>query len=141
MAHILWMGLLLSFFSQAQGNENKVSPLPRPTREISLILSKEGYFPKSVTVFEGEKVKFFVTSTDETPGCVVVESHKVFLAANKGRVSEGESIFETPGEFAFYCPGSKHDGKIIVLKKTVPKREIASEKKSQAPEVWIPREY
>jgi hypothetical protein len=72
---------------------------------------------------------------------MIVESHKVFMAANKGKVTEAEVVFDKAGEFAFYCPSSKNDGKVVVLTKVVPKRDIASEKKSDEPSVWIPREY
>lgn len=122
--------LILSTF-QAQAEDKK---LEKPTREISIIVTKEGYYPKSLSVFEGEKVKFFVTSTVEDPSCVIVESHKVFMAATKGKVTEGEAVFDKAGEFAFYCPSSKNDGKIVVLRKYQPKRAIASD-------VWMPREY
>lgn len=115
--------------------------LAHPTREISIIVTKEGYYPKSISVFEGEKVKFYVTSTVEEPNCVIVESHKVFMAANKGKVTEAETVFDKAGEFAFYCPSSKNDGKVVVLKKAMPKREVASEKKGDEPSVWMPREY
>jgi plastocyanin len=111
-----------------------------PTLEISVIVTKEGYYPKSISVFEGEKIKFYVTSTTEEPHCLIVESHKVFLAANKGKITEAEVSFDKSGEFAFYCPSSKNDGRIVVLKKVVPKREVASEKKSEAM-LWTPKEY
>lgn len=129
---------LMSFFllSVVIASEQK----PQGTREISIILTKEGYYPKSISVFEGEKVKFYVTSTVEEPGCLIVEAHKVFLAANKGKVTEGEAVFDKAGEFAFYCPSSKNDGKVVVLKKAVPKREVASEKKNEAM-LWTPKEY
>ena len=45
----------------------------QPTREISIIVTKEGYYPKSLSVFEGEKVKFYVTSTLDEPHCMIVE--------------------------------------------------------------------
>lgn len=107
----------------------------QPVREVSIIVTQEGYYPKSLSVFEGEKVKFFVTSTVENPSCVIVESHKVFLAASKGKVTEGEAVFDKAGEFAFYCPSSKNDGRIVVLKKKQqPQRNVASD-------VWMPREY
>ena len=113
---------------------------PQPIREVSVIVTKEGYYPKSLSVFEGEKVKFYVTSTVEDPQCLIVESHKVFMAANKGKVTEGEAVFDKPGEFAFYCPSSKNDGKIVVLKKAVPKRDIASERR-HSDMTWVPKEY
>lgn len=109
----------------------------KPMREVSIIVTKEGYYPKSISVFEGERIKFYVTSTVEDPNCMIVESHKVFLAANKGKITEGEAVFDKAGEFAFYCPSSKNDGKIVVLQKSKPKREIASEKRNY----WMPREY
>lgn len=111
-----------------------------PTREVAVIVTKEGYYPKSLSVFEGEKIKFYVTSTVEEPHCLIVESHKVFLAANKGKVTEAEAVFDKPGEFAFYCPSSKNDGKIVVLKKVVPKRDIASERRHNDM-LWTPKEY
>jgi len=110
-----------------------------PVREVSVIVTKEGYYPKSLSVFEGEKIKFYVTSTVEEPHCLIVESHKVFMAATKGKVTEGEALFDKAGEFAFYCPGSKNDGKIVVMRKVVQKREIASEKEEAM--VWTPKEY
>jgi plastocyanin len=112
----------------------------QPTREVSIIVTKEGYYPKSLSVFEGEKVKFYVTSTLDEPHCMIVEGHKVFLAANKGKVTEAEATFDKAGEFAFYCPSSKNDGKIVVMKKFTPKREIASEKSNESM-VWTPKEY
>lgn len=125
--------LLLSTFAFAAETKQQ------PTREVAVIVTKEGYYPKSLSVFEGEKVKFYVTSTVEEPHCMIVESHKVFLAANKGKVTEAEAVFDKAGEFAFYCPSSKNDGKIVVLKKAVPKREVASEKSHEG--VWTPKEY
>lgn len=129
---------LISFFimSQIFAAETKVHPV----REMAVIVTKEGYYPKSLSVFEGEKIKFYVTSTVEEPHCMIVESHKVFLAANKGKVTEAEVVFDKAGEFAFYCPSSKNDGKIVVLKRAMPKREVASEK-SREGMLWVPKEY
>jgi plastocyanin len=125
---------LLSFimFSSVMAADTKIMPI----REIAIIATKEGYYPKSLSVFEGEKVKFYVTSTVEEPHCMIVEAHKVFMAANKGKITEAEVVFDKPGEFAFYCPSSKNDGKVVVLKKHMPKREVASDKS-----VWTPKEY
>jgi plastocyanin len=111
------------------------------TREISVIVTPEGYYPRSIPVFEGERVKLYVTSTVEAPNCLIVEGHKVFLAANKGKVSEAEVTFDKAGEFNFYCPSSKIDGRVVVLKKKSAKRNIASETRSNDPAHWVPREY
>jgi hypothetical protein len=120
--------------------EVKPAKVPTPVREVAVIVTKEGYYPKSISVFEGEKIKFYVTATVEEPNCLLVESHKVFLAANKGKLTEGEVVFDTAGDYAFYCPGSKNDGKVVVLKKPNPKREVASEKGSESM-IWTPKEY
>ena len=134
MKILIIISLLFSLIAVA-AEEKKT--LPQPLREIAVIVTKEGYYPKSLSVFEGEKVKLYVTSTVEDPHCLIVESHKVFMAANKGKVTEAEVVFDTAGEFAFYCPSSKNDGKIVVLRKREAKREVASEKSS----VWMPKEY
>ncbi|MFP5386292.1 MAG: cupredoxin domain-containing protein [Bacteriovoracia bacterium] len=128
---------LLSFFilSSVFAADTKT-----PVREVAVIVTKEGYYPKSLSVFEGEKIKFYVTSTVEAPDCLIVESHKVFMAATKGKITEAEAVFDKAGEFAFYCPSSKNDGKIVVLKKYEPKREVASEKKHEGM-LWTPKEY
>lgn len=131
----VFFSLILSQIAFAQTAEQK----PSPIREVSVIVTKEGYYPKSFSVFEGEKIKFYVTSTVEEPHCLIVESHKVFMAATKGKVTEGEALFDKAGEYAFYCPGSKNDGKIVVMRKVVQKREIASEKEEAM--VWTPKEY
>ena len=127
--------LFLVNFSLMVFAETKV----QPTREISIIFSEEGYYPKSIAVFEWEKVRFFVTSTTDKPNCFIVESHKVFLSATKGKISEGEVTFDKPGSFSFYCPSSKNDGRVVVLETKKPERAIASEKKD--PLKWVPKDY
>jgi plastocyanin len=117
---------------------------PQPTRELSVILTAEGYYPKNLNVFEGEKVKFYLTSTVEDPGCMIIQGHEVFMAANKGKVTEAEVVFGKEGSFSFYCPSNrKNDGKLTVMKKIDPnakKRGIASERSSD-PALWTPKEY
>lgn len=140
MKHWL-LGLSFIIFSFSALAEEK---LAQPYRELSVILTAEGYYPKNLQVFEGEKVKFYLTSTVEDPGCMIVQGHEVFMAANKGKVTEAEVVFSKAGNFSFYCPSNrKNDGKLTVIKKIDPnakKRGIASEK-SMDPAVWTPKEY
>ena len=122
-----------------------VKILSKPKREVSIIYTKEGYYPDKVTVFEGEEVNFFVTSTEDGPHCFMLEEHKVFLSAQKGKVTEGSDVFKNAGEYKFYCPSSKFSGKVTVLKKSSKhiapvKRDIASEGERR-PAYWTPREY
>ena len=93
--------MIFVLLSSLNAVAEEAKKLVQPTREVAIIVTKEGYYPKSLSVFEGEKIKFFVTSTVEEPNCLIVESHKVFMAANKGKVTEAEVVFENAGEFAF----------------------------------------
>lgn len=124
--------------------QDKPANAPTPMRELSVILTAEGYYPKHLNVFEGEKVKFYLTSTVEEPGCMIVQGYEVFMAANKGKVTEAEVTFDKAGSYSFYCPSNrKNDGKLTVMKKIVPKenkRGIASERSSD-PALWTPKEY
>ena len=118
----------------------------KPQREFSVILTENGYYPDHLVAFEGERLKLFVTSTMNKPECLVVEDHKIFLEASKGKIASGESVFKKAGKYKFYCPSSEYHGFITVLKKKVekkepvkiiPSREVASEK----PAYWLPRDY
>lgn len=117
-------------------DEKKVKLFKRPVREISIILTKEGYFPDKIVAHEGEQVRFFITSTLDKPECFVVEDHKIFLSATKGKISEAYDVFKYPGKYKFYCPSSKHQGHITIIGNGQG-REIASEK----PAYWLPRDY
>lgn len=110
-----------------------------PIREQSIIVSSEGYYPKNITVFAGERVRFFLTSTNDQISCLLIPEKNVFISAKKGKLSEGEAFFENAGTHKFYCPTGKISGKITVLQKPgkiKPKRDIAS----KAVRVWMPRE-
>lgn len=122
-----------------------------PLREVSIIVTPEGYYPDKIAVFEGEKVRFFVTSTTEDPHCFVIDKHKVFLGAKKGKMSEGETIFHTPGKFKFYCPSYQSQGYLTVLSKG--RKTVINIKEKQKkmrirdvagkvdPALWTPKNY
>jgi hypothetical protein len=117
---------------------------PKPLREVSIIVTEDGYYPDKVFAYEGELVKFFITSTVEKPQCLVLQKHDVFLSAQKGKVNETTVAVDTSGRFRFYCPSANFDGHLTVFKKESPKesevlpsRDIASEK----PSYWLPRDY
>jgi plastocyanin len=113
-----------------------------PTRDFSIIVTAEGYYPSHISLFQGEKVRFFITNLTDEPACMIVSHHNVFLAAEKGKITEGETHFNEPGTFPFYCPSTKHNGKISVIekKKKVVERKIASESAPIVEGPWIPRE-
>lgn len=114
-----------------------------PMREHGIIVTDEGYYPKSISIFEGEKVRFFVTSTTKEKSCFMIPEKEIFLSAIKGQMSEAQAVFERKGTYKFYCPTGKIKGKIVVLpKKKKPslkkaKRKIASDEVL----IWMPKEY
>lgn len=112
-----------------------------PVREHSIIITEEGYYPKQISLFEGEKLKVFLTSTLNHPSCFMLPQKKIFMAARKGEVTESEAYFNKPGIYWFYCPTGKIKGKITVLEKLETKkiveRKIASERRMGQ---WRPRD-
>lgn len=116
--------------------------LPNPTREFAIILNKEGYYPKKISAFVGEKLRLFVTNLTDEASCVVLSQHNLFLAAQKGTISEGEVTLDRPGIYPFYCPTSKFNGQLVVIqkKKKVIERKIASEEVKRKDGPWMPKE-
>lgn len=116
-----------------------------PRREISVIVTEEGYYPKSFSIFKGEKVRFFVTSTTDKPSCFIVDGKKMFLAANKGKITEAEVEFNDPGVYKFYCPSGKIKGRLTVVERpdAVNKieRKIASNPLEKKSRYWMPKEF
>lgn len=118
-----------------------------PRREYSVIVSNEGYYPDKLLVFQGERVKFFITSTIDEPSCFMLPEKNLFMSVNKGKISENEVLFDTPGVYKFYCPAGKIKGTITVIPRgkanndsdsdddMVMDRSVASEKFR----VWKPR--
>ncbi len=110
-----------------------------PYREIAIIVTEEGYYPQKISVFQGEKVRFFVTSTTDTPGCLIIPEKEIFLSARKGKVAETEVYFEKDGRFKFYCPSGKMSGHITAIKKESLNKKLKRSIASQ-PRIWKPRD-
>tara|TARA_B100001971_G_C18268008_1_gene596094 strand:- start:30763 stop:31200 length:438 start_codon:yes stop_codon:yes gene_type:complete len=120
----------------------KAKSFKKPLREYSIIATDHGYYPDSVFAYVGEKVKFFITATSEKSQCFLVKDHNIFLGAEKGKVSEGEVVFHSPGRFDFYCPATNFTGHVTVVERAgektkSAKREVASKKINY----WTPRNY
>ncbi len=146
---IFTLGLMISIswggsteVSETSDYENAPAPwdeqkFATPKREISVIVTKHGYFPSSISVFTGEKVRFFVTASEETPMCMILPAYSMYLSAHIGKIAEGEVFFDRPGVFDFHCPAGGQKGKITVLaRKIYQQRSTASEKKKE--NVWRP---
>lgn len=116
----------------------------RPKRELAYIVSEEGIYPENQFVYQGEKVRFFVTSTTKMPSCFVIKGKDFFLEAKKGKITEQEAYFERTGEYELYCPSFSKKSKITVLehprsKKDRIKRDLAS-KESKKIKIWRPKD-
>lgn len=150
MRNILFLLTIFTIFSSSSifaldyadegSKEDQKVWYKNPKREVSVILTDEGYFPENIVVFKNEKVNFFITSTSEEMGCFIVDKHQVFVGAKKGKITKAEATFSNVGKYKVYCPTSKHAGQITVLEKKSekPKREVASSKVSRE---WMPKEY
>lgn len=138
--------LVLNSWAWALGPQNPIMQAKKftPTREYSIIVGQEGYFPKHLSLFEGERLRLFLTSTTAEEGCLIIPEHNLFLAAHQGSISAGEVTFTVAGSYPFHCPSKKSfNGKIMgtitVLKKpNEPSRAPTVISKGTRP--WMPRE-
>jgi hypothetical protein len=129
---------------------------PISSRELALIITEMGHFPQKLTAFEGEEVRFFVTSHTKDPGCMMIERHDLFLAAPRGKVAEASVKLEFVGEFKIYCPSHDSFATLTVLPhpQSLSKsssnisRGIASDidfedhynRQENRPKYWMPRD-
>lgn len=133
---LIFLPLLLKGQFQDEG-ENQSTWYDVPYREVSLIITSEGTYPEKVIIFEGEKIRLFVTSTTQKPSCLMIKGKDFFLSAEQGQISEATVYFEQAGKFQLYCPTGKVRGLLEVLpRKRENKRELASENKIK---IWTPR--
>jgi plastocyanin len=116
-----------------------------PVRELAVIATVEGFYPEAFSIFAGEKIRFFLTTTSNTPSCLIIGEKELYLSATKGNVSEGTVFFEKAGNYKFYCPTNKIKGRLTVIKRPrtaeevldARNRKVASENKIK---VWYPKE-
>lgn len=125
----------------------------KPLRSHSIIITDSGYYPNKISVFAGEEVQFFVTTTQKEQQCMMIQSHNVFASAEKGLVTEAVGKFDVPGKYKIYCPSNKFSGTITVLQnqsikeaaKEHASRGIASIEEASLnkgkPSYWMPREF
>ena len=124
MVKILICLTFLSFFlldGDMKANKTSLNPyfqkekMARPQRDISVIISREGQYPKNLVIFKGERVRLFVTTTIPEGSCLSIPSKDIFLTAKRGKISESVLFFNEAGIYSFHCPMGKMQGKIFVL--------------------------
>jgi len=137
---ILLGGALWCFFVKAETLTETY--FKNPTREISIIIAPEGYYPKHISVFTNEKIKIYLTST--LPGhlstCLMVPEKSLFMSVRNGKISEGTISFKKDGVYKFYCPTGKIEGKFIVYRKGLKKEVRANIGGKSYKKVWMPKE-
>ena len=111
--------ILLS--SQGFSNEKEV-----PVRQIALIITEDGYYPKTITAMRGEKVHFLITALTGEDSCFSMEQKKLFVSVKRGSITEVQKSFKEAGNYEFNCPTGNIKGQLMVLDPGGRKRGIAS---------------
>lgn len=116
-----------------------------PLREVAIIVTDDGFYPDNISAFEGERLRFFITSTSKKSQCFILQKHEVFVSAEKGLVGEAQVLLENAGHFKFYCPSSKFQGYLTVMERfeneKAQKRSVAREGGPSKRGYWLPRDY
>ena len=119
----------------------KAKKYTTPLREVSIIATEEGYYPKAISLFQGERLKIYVTGTTSNPSCLMLPEKNIFLSAIKGEISEGIMTFNKAGTYKFYCPTGNIRGRVVVIERQEEmkkrKRKIASK---NVVKLWKPKE-
>ncbi|MBY0415670.1 MAG: hypothetical protein K2Q18_15965, partial [Bdellovibrionales bacterium] len=119
----------------------KERSLDVPYREQAIIIGKEGYFPNRITVYKGEKVRFFVTSVGVDSACFNIPDKSVFSSPGKEKITETEVFFDKVGVFQFNCPNNTFTGRVMVLEKASDREETQRRGlASDLVKVWKPKE-
>lgn len=120
---------------------NKEKVLDVPYREQAIIVSKDGFFPNRLTVFKGEKVRFFVTAVGVNSACFNIPDKNVYSSATPQKIAEAETYFDKVGVFQFNCPNNTFTGRVMVLEKPSDREESARRGlASDTVKVWKPKD-
>lgn len=124
-----------------QETYHKERKLDVPYREQAIIVGKEGFYPNRLTVFKGEKVRFFVTAVGVDSACFNIPDKNVFSTPLKDKIAETEVFFDKVGVFQFNCPNNTFTGRVMVLEKASDRLE--TERRGLASDivkVWKPKD-
>ena len=92
--------------------EPTAQPSTPQVKEFSLTAKRWSFTPNTVTVNQGDTVKFSITSVDVTHGFTISE-FGVSERLIPGRTTEVEFVADQKGSFTFFCTvfcGSGHGG-------------------------------
>lgn len=112
-----------------------------PYREQAIIIGKEGFYPNRITVFKGEKVRFFVTSVGVDSACFNIPDKNIYTSPKSDKIVETEAYFDKVGVFQFNCPNNTFSGRVMVLEKASDRQETARRGlASDVVKIWKPKE-
>ena len=131
---VIWPSL-----AAKEPKEKDFIPFDDPIREQSVIITSEGYYPKNINIFRGEKLRIFLTTT-EGQGCLIIPSASIFMAGQEGSITTKDIVFEKEGTYSFHCPTGKIKGKITVWRHPLEKTKSSVSRKiaSSIEEQWRP---
>lgn len=143
---LMMMVILPVYGSEAKSTPDDAYWFEGPYRELSIILTDDGYYPQRLNVFRGEKIRFYLANTGREDRCFMIQDKGIFTPVRKGEFKVVEVEFTHEEVLNFHCPVGNMRGKISVLehpreiRQKRRMRELASESKTRAPKVWMPRE-
>lgn len=112
-----------------------------PYREQAIIVGENGFYPNRIVAYQGERVRFFVTSAGVKSACFNIPDKNVFSGPSEGKILEVEAFFDKAGVFQFNCPNSAYVGRVMVLEKAADKEErIRRGLASDLTKVWMPKD-
>ncbi len=112
-----------------------------PYREQAVIMSKEGFYPNRLTVFKGEKVRFFITAVGDESACFNIPDKNLYTFAKTGKIIEAETFFDKAGVYQFNCPNNKFAGRVMVIEKSSDRDEtLRRGLASDLVHVWRPKD-
>jgi hypothetical protein len=116
-----------------------------PKREMSIIVTDEGYYPRHFSVFRGEQIRFYLTNLGRQDSCFMLPEHEVFVPIKRHEFRVIEVSFSTEKTVSFHCPVGEIKGSVTVLehprdRNKQKRRSLASEVQQQHPPEWMPRD-
>lgn len=112
-----------------------------PYREQAIIVGENGFYPNRIIAYQGERVRFFVTSAGVKNACFNIPDKNVFSGPSEGKILEVEAFFDKSGVFQFNCPNSAYVGRVMVLEKAADKEErLRRGLASDVTKVWRPKD-
>lgn len=138
---LFFTAILIRFAYAVEDTYFKNQKLEIPIREVSVIVSKEGFFPNRLVVFRGEKVRFFLTSTIGGAQCFNIPSYNLFVSPAQSKVAEAEVYFDRAGIFPVNCPNNSMNARVVVLERAEDRKESERRGRVGHPvHIWMPKE-